>query len=92
VRRAAMLENEDQLMPAPVERSHAGVIFDPNTHVLEFGIGAPPCGEQLTDVPPIKDKMERPIDTMPGKQRAGLGQKRGILRPFISPQAMAKSR
>src|SRR5438105_7958119 len=38
VRRPAVLEHEDQLVLAPVERPHAGIVLDPHAQVLEFGI------------------------------------------------------
>jgi hypothetical protein len=42
VRGAAVLEDEDQLVPAAVERPHAGVVFHPDADIFKLGIDALP--------------------------------------------------
>ena len=80
LRCAAVLEHENEFVAAAIEGSHAGVVFDPNTYVLEFGIDASACGKQLTDVPPIrKDKVERSICAVASKQRACLDEESSVL-------------
>jgi hypothetical protein len=38
VRGFAILEDEDQLMLAAVERAHAGIVFNPVAKVFELGV------------------------------------------------------
>ena len=54
-------------MTAAIKRTHAGVIFDPNTNILEFDIDAPACAEQLADVSPVgENKMKRTVGAVAG--------------------------
>ena len=43
VRRRAVLEDEDQLMPGAVEGPHAAVVLGPDDQVLELGVDAAPA-------------------------------------------------
>src|SRR5258708_3507159 len=53
VRRASILEDEDQLMPRPIERTHAPVAFGPDTQGLQLCVCAVTGGVQFEKMPPI---------------------------------------
>jgi hypothetical protein len=54
-----MLEHKHKLVLAAVERTHPGIIFDPDAQVLRLAIGGPTGGQQLLDVAPVHaDEMD----------------------------------
>ena len=80
VRRPAVLEHEDQLVLAPVEGTHAGIVLDPHTHVFKFGINSERCGQQLVLMAPIHAHVVQGAGgAIPNQQFQGGGEKTGEL-------------
>ena len=50
VRRRAVLEGEDQLMPGAIEGAHAAIVLDPDDQVLEF---ANSCASPAASISPM---------------------------------------
>src|SRR6202162_1486017 len=78
-RRSAVLEDEDEdeLVLAAVEGTHAGIVFGPDTQVLLFGINALRGGNELAGVAPIHSYvMQRALLAVSGKETASLRQER----------------
>jgi len=53
VRAAALLEDQDELVLAAIERAHAGIVLDPHTQILEFAVDLLDSGEQLAEMAPV---------------------------------------
>ena len=53
VRAAVLLENQDELVLAAIERAHAGIVLDPDTQILEFAVDLLNSGEQLGEMAPV---------------------------------------
>src|SRR5438270_209425 len=50
VRPAALFEDQDELVLAAIERAHAGIVLDPDAHILEFAIGLAASVEQFLEM------------------------------------------
>src|SRR5712671_4778802 len=80
VPRPAVFEDVNQLVLAPVQRSHAGIVFDPDAQIFEFGINPQCRGQQLMLVAPIHaDVMERSRGAVPDRELKRGGKKSGKL-------------
>ena len=78
VRCAALLEDEDELVLAAVQRAHAGIGFDPNAEGFELVIGISTANQQFVEMAPVHaDEVERPGGTVGGKVAACLAEKAG---------------
>ena len=53
MRPAALLEDQDELVLAAIQRAHASIVLDPDAHILEFAIGLLADGEQFGEMAPI---------------------------------------
>src|ERR1700685_878970 len=79
----AMFEDEDQFVPAPVERPHATVIFDPDADIFQLVIRFAPRRQQFTDVSPIHtNEMDRTIAAIAGEELECATQKSGEFERF----------
>src|SRR6516225_6641140 len=64
MRGGALLEDKDELVLAAVERAHSGIVFDPDTQILELAIGLAAGGQQFIEMAPIDgDVVQRPGGT-----------------------------
>jgi len=80
VRPAALLKDQDELVLAAIERAHAGIVLDPDAHILEFAIGLLADGEQFGEMAPIHaDVMQRAGGAKGGEVTAGLAEERSEL-------------
>ena len=69
MRRVAVFVNKDQLVTAPVEGAHAGMIFRPDAKVLEFGIHSRASRQDFGHVAPIHAyEMNCSVNTIAGEQ------------------------
>ena len=76
----AVLEHEDKLVLAAVQRTHARVVLRPDTDVLELGIGLLAGLEELAQVPPVHaDEVQRSVTAVTSQVAAHPSQKRGEL-------------
>ncbi len=81
VRGPAILEDEDQLVLAPVQGAHPGIVLDPHTQILELGIDLQSGSQQLMLVSPIHAHvMQRPGGTVLNQQFQGGRQEPDELR------------
>src|ERR1700738_1629931 len=78
VRSAALLEDKDELVLAAVQRTHTGIVLDPDAEVFQFAIGFRTCGQQLVEVAPVHaDVVQRPSCTEGGQVPQSLTKKGG---------------
>ena len=48
-----LLEDQDELVLAAVERAHPAIVLDPDAEVFQFAIGAVAGGQQLVEMAPV---------------------------------------
>ena len=57
VRSASILVHENQLVLAPVQRAHTGLVFDPHGQILQLGICVGTSGQELPKVTPVDTEV-----------------------------------
>src|ERR1700730_17960840 len=82
VRGFAILEDEDQLVLAAVERAHAGIVFDPDAEVFELGVDRCSGSSQVNLVPTIHaQEIQRASGAVGGQQLQNRRQESGYPGP-----------
>src|SRR5204863_6530371 len=75
---AAVFEHKDQLVLAAVERTHAGVVLDPDAEVFELAIDLAAGGQQLFGMAPVHENVvQRAFDAECREVVESLGEKGG---------------
>src|SRR5438477_3855739 len=60
---AAVFENGDKLVPAPIERAHPGIVLDPDAEVFELAVYPAADGEQVFAMALVHEQdMQQAID------------------------------
>ena len=78
MRIAAVFEHKDQLVLASVERTHPGVVLDPDAEVLELAIDIAAGGQQLFGMAPVHENVvQRALDAGCREIAESLGEKGG---------------
>src|SRR5205823_7855007 len=73
---AALLEDQDELVLAAVERAHPAVVLDPNTEIFQLAISLAAGGQYLVQVAPIHaDVVDGAAGAEGGEVPAGLAEK-----------------
>jgi hypothetical protein len=80
---AAVLEDKNKLVLAAVERTHPGIILDPDAEVFQFAIGGTTGGQQLFHMAPVHaDEMDGAVTAkrrQVAKRRAEKGREFGAV-------------
>src|SRR5205823_3167290 len=75
---AAVFENEDELVLAPIKRTHRGTALDPDNQVFQLAIGLAAGGQQLLEVAPVHaEVVQRAVEAECGEVAASLAEKGG---------------
>src|SRR5438105_10682352 len=60
---AAMFEDEDELVLAPIKRAHPGIVLDPDAEIFQLAIDAAAGGQQVFGMAPVHaDEVQRTVD------------------------------
>ena len=93
MRGGALLEDKDELVLAAVERAHSGIVFDPDTQILELAIGLAAGGQQFIEMAPIHaDVVQRPGGTEGDEIAETRARKAVNSALLISPEAIGNGR
>ena len=93
VRVLAVSKHEHEFMPGTVQRAHAAIALDPNTHVEQIEASGTAGGKHLAHVAPIHAGVDdgAPAACEPASSSVSF-RKRVNSSSVISPEAIANSR
>ena len=80
---AAVFEDGDKLVPGAVERTHTGVVLDPDAEVFQLAVDPAADGQQVFDMTPVHEQiMQRAIDAEGREVATRLVEKGGEFGPI----------
>ena len=91
---ATVLENEDELVPAAIQRAHAPIVLDPDAEIFEPAVGVVCGAKKLLDMAPVHtDEVDRAVSAVKAA-RFRQAWARKAMKPAlsISPEAITKGR